>query len=209
VSETAESPRRTPGRPRSEASHQAIIEATLALLVEVGFRALTMEAVRTRAGVGKATIYRRWSSKEELVRDAIVFLHVDFDTPDTGSLRGDYDALAQAVRASASRGGAATLMPRLLGDAVNDPELHAIFRANLVEPRRAALRQVLERAIARGEIREGVDLELMIDLFAGPAVYRLLITGGDMSRMFSVDEQLDALMHGLAPAREGRQPRAS
>ena len=66
-----------------------------------------MEAVRTRAGVGKATIYRRWSSKEELVRDAIVFLHDEFETPDTGSLRGDYDALAMAVRASASRGGAA------------------------------------------------------------------------------------------------------
>jgi AcrR family transcriptional regulator len=199
MSETAESPRRTPGRPRSEASHQAIIRATLELLLEVGYRSLTMEAVRDRAGVGKATIYRRWSSKEDLVRDAIVFLHQEFDTPDTGSLRGDYEALATAVRASASRGGAATLMPRLLGDAVNDPQLHAIFRVNLVEPRRAALRTVLERAVARGEIREGVDLELMIDLFAGPAVYRLLITGGDMSQMFSVEAQMDALMNGLAP----------
>jgi AcrR family transcriptional regulator len=199
MSETAESPRRTPGRPRSEASHQAIIQATLELLVEVGFRSLTMEAVRTRAGVGKATIYRRWSSKEDLVRDAIVYLHDEFKTPDTGSLRGDYDALARAVRASASRGGTATLMPRLLGDAFNDPELHAIFRAHLVEPRRAALRTVLERAIARGEIRGDVDLELMIDLFAGPAVYRMLISGGDMSKMFTVDAQLEALMSGLAP----------
>ena len=79
MSETAESPRRMPGRPRSEASHQAIIEATLELLIEVGYGSLTMEAVRARAGVGKATIYRRWSSKEELVRDAIVFLHDEFD----------------------------------------------------------------------------------------------------------------------------------
>ena len=134
MSETAESPRRKPGRPRSEASHQAIIEATLALLIEVGYGSLTMEAVRTRAGVGKATIYRRWASKEELVRDAIVFLHEEFETPDTGSLRGDYDALAVAVRASASRGGAAMLMPRLLGESVHDPELFAIFRANLVDP---------------------------------------------------------------------------
>ena len=201
MSETAESPRRTPGRPRSEASHQSIVRATLDLLIEVGYGALTMEAVRTRAGVGKATIYRRWSSKEELVRDAIVYLHDDFDTPDTGSLRGDYAALATAVRASASRGGAAMLMPRLLGESVHDPELFAIFRANLVEPRRAALRSVLERAVARGEIREGVDLELMVDLFAGPAVYRLLITGGDMAQMFSVDEQLEALMNGLAGPR--------
>ena len=147
MSETAESPRRMPGRPRSEASHQAIIHATLELLIEVGYGALTMEAVRTRAGVGKATIYRRWSSKEELVSDTIVFLHEEFETPDTGSLRGDYDALAGAVRASAARGGAAMLMPRLLGESVHDPELFAIFRANLVEPRRAALRSVLERAV--------------------------------------------------------------
>jgi len=198
MSETAESPRRTPGRPRSEASHHAIIEATLELLVEAGYGSLTMEAVRTRAGVGKATIYRRWASKEELVRDAIVFLHDEFDTPDTGSLRGDYEALATVVRASASRGGA-TLMPRLLGEAVNDPELFAIFRANLVEPRRAALRAVLARAVARGEIRGDIDLELILDLFAGPAVYRMLITAGDMSQMFSPEEQLDALMNGLAP----------
>ena len=200
MSETAESPRRMPGRPRSEASHQAIIEATLELLVEAGYGSLTMEAVRTRAGVGKATIYRRWASKEELVRDAIVFLHDEFDTPDTGSLRGDYAALAAVVRASASRGGV-TLMPRLLGEAVNDPELFAIFRANLVEPRRAALRTVLGRAVARGEIRGDIDLELILDLFAGPAVYRLLITGGDMAQMFSVEEQMDALMNGLAPPR--------
>ena len=198
MSETAESPRRMPGRPRSEASHHAIIEATLELLVEAGYGSLTMEAVRTRAGVGKATIYRRWASKEELVRDAIVFLHDEFDTPDTGSLRGDYEALAQVVRASASRGGA-TLMPRLLGEAVNDPELFAIFRANLVEPRRAAFRTVLGRAVARGEIRGDIDLELLLDLFAGPAVYRLLLTGGDMTQMFDVDAQLDVLLNGLAP----------
>ena len=201
MSETAESPRRTPGRPRSEASHQAIIQATLELLIEVGYGALTMEAVRTRAGVGKATIYRRWSSKEELVSDTIVFLHETFAAPDTGSLRGDYAALAGAVRASASRGGAAMLMPRLLGESVHDPELFAIFRAHLVEPRRAALRTVLERAVARGEIRHGIDPELMVDLFAGPAVYRMLITGGDVSQMFSVDAQMDALMNGLAPRR--------
>ena len=199
MSETAESPRRTPGRPRSEASHQAIIQATLELLIEVGYGALTMEAVRTRAGVGKATIYRRWSSKEELVRDAIVFMHEDFTEIDTGSLRGDYEAIAAQVRSSAQRAGAGTFAPRLLGESINDPELHAIFYENLVRPRRDALGTLLRRAIERGELRGDLDLELMIDLFAGPAVYRLLITGGDMSQMFSVEAQMDALMNGLAP----------
>ena len=199
MSETAESPRRMPGRPRSEASHQAIIRATLELLVENGYRSLTMEGVRARAGVGKATIYRRWSSKEELVRDAIVAMHDDFEAPDTGSLRGDYEGLAARVLASADRAGAATFMPRLLGDAANDPELHAIFYEHLVEPRRAQMRAVLQRAVARGEIRADVDVELMIDMFAGPIVYRLLITGGDYGQLPTLDEQLDAVLNGLAP----------
>jgi AcrR family transcriptional regulator len=205
VNETAESPRRTPGRPRSEASHQAIIRATLELMLEIGYGSLTMEGVRARAGVGKATIYRRWASKEELVRDAIAFMHDDLEAPDTGSLRGDYEGLAARVRSAAQREGAATFMPRLLGEAVNDPELHAIFYANLVKPRRDQLRAVLERAVARGELRDDVDVELMIDLFAGPAVYRLLITGGDLSQMFEVADQFDALLNGLKPG----QPRAS
>jgi AcrR family transcriptional regulator len=199
VSETAESPRRTPGRPRSEESHQAIIRATLELMLEIGYGSLTMEGVRARAGVGKATIYRRWASKEELVRDAIAFMHDDLEAPDTGSLRGDYEGLAARVRSAAQREGAATFMPRLLGEAVNDPALHAIFYANLVKPRRDQLRAVLERAVARGELRDDVDVELMIDLFAGPAVYRLLITGGDLSQMFEVGDQLDALLNGLQP----------
>jgi AcrR family transcriptional regulator len=199
MNETAESPRRTPGRPRSEASHQAIIRATLELLLETGYRALTMEGVRARAGVGKATIYRRWSSKEALVRDAIVFVHHDLEAPDTGSLRGDYEGIASRVRSAAQRAGAATLMPRLLGETANDPELHAIFYATLVEPRRAQMRAILRRAIARGEIRDDLDIELIIDLFAGPVVYRLAITGGDFAQLPAVDEQLDALLNGLAP----------
>ena len=199
MSKTAESPRRAPGRPRSEASHQAIIRATLELLLESGYRPLTMEGVRARARVGKATIYRRWSSKEELVRDAIVFLHDDLQAPDTGSLRGDYEGMASRVRAAAHRVGAATLMPRLLGETANDPELHAIFYENLVEPRRAQMRAVLQRAMARGEIRDDVDIELMIDLFAGPVIYRLLLTRGDLEQLPAIDEQLDAVLNGLAP----------
>jgi AcrR family transcriptional regulator len=202
MSETAESPRRAPGRPRSEASHQAIIRATLELLLETGYRSLTMDGVRARAGVGKATIYRRWSSKEELVRDAIVFMHDDVEAPDTGSLRGDYEGMAMRVVSAAHRSGAATLMPRLLGDVADDPELRAIFYENLVEPRRAQMRAILNRAMARGEIRDDVDVELIIDLFAGPVIYRLLITGGDYAQLYSIDEQLDVLIGGLAPRRD-------
>jgi AcrR family transcriptional regulator len=190
---------RAPGRPRSAESHHAIIRAVLELLLEDGFRSLTMEQVRVRAGVGKATIYRRWSSKEEMVRDAIVYLNQEFQTPDTGTFRGDYDAIVTMTIASAQRSGAANFMPRLLAEAAGNPELHAIFYANLVAPRRRALRQALERAVRRGELRDDVDLELAIDLLAGPVVYRLLITAGDFDQLFAVDDLLDAVLGGLSP----------
>ena len=114
------------------------------------------------------------------------------------------NTIAAQVRSSAGRVGAATFAPRLLGEAVNDPELHAIFYENLVQPRRDALGGILRKAVERGELRDDVDVEQMIDLFAGPAVYRMLITGGDMSRMFAVEAQLDALLNGLRPAASPR-----
>ena len=95
------------------------------------------------------------------MRDAIVFLHEEFDVPDTGSLRGDYEAIAALVRAARRESGAARLAPRLLGEAINDPELHAIFYEHLVRPRREALGGLLQRAVDRGEIRGDVDIELL------------------------------------------------
>ncbi|WP_254721945.1 TetR/AcrR family transcriptional regulator [Kovacikia minuta] len=84
-----------PGRPRSAQSHQAMLQATLELLAEVGFEAMSIEAIATRAGVGKTTIYRRYSSKAELVADAIESIREEVLLPDTGSLWGDMDALIQ------------------------------------------------------------------------------------------------------------------
>lgn len=189
---------RTPGRPRSEASHQAIVQATLELLIEGGYRSLTMEQVRDRAGVGKATIYRRWASKEELVSEVVSYLHQDLEAPDTGSVRGDLEAVAQLALEGAQRTGASTAIVRLLADAVGNAELHAIFTQALVMPRRRTVRQALERAVSRGEIREGLDLELVVDLLAGPMLYRILINGGVLSGLEERPGQLlDILLDGI------------
>ena len=87
--------KKTPGRPRSAKSHQAILKATLELLGEVGFESMSIEAISTRAGVGKTTIYRRYSSKEELVADAIESIRQDVVIPDTGNLWSDLDLLIE------------------------------------------------------------------------------------------------------------------
>jgi AcrR family transcriptional regulator len=172
--------RRPPGRPRSERSHQAIVVATLELLAEQGFQQLTMEQVARRAGVGKATIYRRWPAKADLVKDAIRYFSAELPVPDTGSLAGDWAVLSEAVIAVARNRNAALLMPRLLSEVAQDAEMHAVFSAWLVEPRREVLRTVLRRAMERGELRDDADPELLIDMLVGPIIYRFIITGGDM-----------------------------
>jgi AcrR family transcriptional regulator len=189
---------RRPGRPRSGEADQAIVRAALELLLEGGYRTLTMEAVRARSGVGKATLYRRFGSKEELVAHAVRHLHQDLGAPDTGSLRGDYEAISQAALATARTTNGAIFLPRLLAEAAGEPELHAIFYENLVRPRRAAMLEMLRRAVARGELRDDVDLELVVDLLTGPHIYRALISGGDIEQLFAPSELLEAVMRGLA-----------
>jgi AcrR family transcriptional regulator len=193
---------RAPGRPRSAEADAAIIAATLETLVTDGYRALTMEKVRERAGVGKATIYRRYASKEELVRAAVEHLNqgVPPEPPDTGSLRGDFGTIVSALIAGAEVSGALTFMPRMLSEVAHDAELRGIFYAALVQPRRDAVEAVLRRGIARGEIRDDVDVELAIDLVAGPMVYRAVISGGDVEHIGERAMQvLDAVLEGLSP----------
>jgi AcrR family transcriptional regulator len=191
---------RSPGRPRSAAADEAIIAATLALLVEDGYRALTMERVRERSGVGKATIYRRYASKEELVRAAIVHLNADIPLPDdTGSLEGDYMAVVEIVLARGESTGALALMPRLLGEVADNPDMHALFSEHLVEPRRRVVRGILQRAVERGEVRADADLDLAIDLVVGPIIYRVVIAGGDTAKLGDPRLLLRAALDGLRP----------
>ncbi len=192
---------RAPGRPRSADADEAILTATLGVLLEEGFRGLSVEAVRQRAGVGKATIYRRFPDKDALVRAAIETLHRGFEEPpDTGSFVGDLELIWQQGYAADPR--VTSFAPRLLAEAANDPEMHAIFRSALIEPRRAYVGEVLRRAIERGELRDDIDLDVMIDLVAGPYIYRLLIDGGDPT--VSIERgtaPLRVVLEGLAPRR--------
>jgi AcrR family transcriptional regulator len=191
---------RAPGRPRSVEADEAILRATLEILAHDGYRALTMEQVRERSGVGKATIYRRYASKEELVSAAIVHLNSDIPLPDdTGSVFGDFAATAQLVLEGAARTGALNLMPRLLSEVTNDPEMHALFSEHLVEPRRRIVRAIVERAKARGEIRADFDTDLAIDLMVGPFIYRLIVSGGDPAAAGNPAEILGVILDGLRP----------
>jgi AcrR family transcriptional regulator len=201
----SEAATRRPGRPRSAAADASIVRATLEVLLEDGYRGLTMEQVRARAGVGKATLYRRYGSKQELVVEAIRHLNQPIELPDTGSVRADILAVAASVLAGAARVGFASFVPRLLADAAGDPEMHGIFYDNLVAPRRAVMGEVLRRGVERGELRADLDVELAIDIITGPWVYRLLISGGDADAIYRLDPSalLDLILGGIAARPSG------
>jgi AcrR family transcriptional regulator len=145
-----EAPVRAPGRPRSMLADDAIVDATIALLVEEGFDRLSMDAVAARAGVGKATIYRRWSSKEALVIDAVARRTDPLPVgPAGGSVRDRLVALLQAILAT-SRTGVGRLLPCMVGASVTNPTLAANYRDQIMAPRRARVAAVLRDGVAAG-----------------------------------------------------------
>jgi AcrR family transcriptional regulator len=192
---------RPPGRPRDPAADAKILGAALALALEGGLAGLTMEGIAARAGVGKATVYRRWTTKEALLADALRELAPGVEVPDTGSARGDYLAL---MRGSSERFDrrATVIVARLLTEAAEEPELFTALRAAVVDPRRAALRAILERGAERGEVRADADLELAVDALAGPVMYRAMVDGAhyaDVAAAGHPEALWDLVAGGLAP----------
>jgi AcrR family transcriptional regulator len=166
------------GRPREVRLDGAIRAATLELVAEVGIHDFRMDDVAERAGVGKAAIYRRYRSKDELVTATVAALVSEITVPDTGSTREDLLALMREAVEVYSDPVKAGIMPSLVGAMPQRPELARAVRDGFLAQRRAALRAVLDRGVARGDLRADLDVELALDVLGGPLFYRLLITGG-------------------------------
>jgi AcrR family transcriptional regulator len=174
------------GRPRSERSHRAIVDAANEILEERGFVDLTMDEVAQRAGVSKATIYRRWPTKGTLVFEAF---SADFlarqPLSDTGSLRGDLlNGLRGWMRAVKGTVTGRTLVG-LIAEVQRDPELAEIWRERVVTPVRARNRIMIDRAVERGEVSADIDPEVMLDMLYGPAYHRLLQSHLPLSDRFA------------------------
>jgi AcrR family transcriptional regulator len=169
----------TAGRPRSEEAHRAILDAALELLVEVGYSALTMEGIASRAGVGKATIYRRWSSKLPLVIEAFGALPA-MEESDSGDLVTDLERMLKSYLSVFNSTPLGAVYPSLVGECAHDPELVTLLSPLLLE-RRKPLMRALERAAARGELRPDQDLELAADLIVGPIAVRIFFAGGKLN----------------------------
>ncbi len=185
------------GRPRSEQADRAIMAAALELLAERGIAGMSIEEVASRAGVGKATIYRRWSSKGALALDAFLAeFRQQQPLPDTGSLRGDLRASLRAWVRAVTHTPVGRILADLIGEAQHDKDLAVSYRERVLEPLRQQHRIMLDRAIARGEIPADTDREVALDLMFGAAQHRLLLGHLPLTERF-VRQVVDVIVAGL------------
>jgi AcrR family transcriptional regulator len=171
---------------RSERARQAVLNAADDLLVEHGFAGLTMEKIAVRAGVAKQTIYRWWPSKVDVLLDALGDdLAEELTPPDHGDLRCDLREHLAAVAEFLTTAHAGAVLRALLGQAQHDPELATRLRAGHLLDQRARDRLPFERAVARGELAAGTDLDDAVERLVGPVHYRVLVTGDPVPRSFT------------------------
>ena len=170
----ADQERKSPGRPRSARADEAIIEAVLDLLADGTLaEEISIEAVAARAGVGKATIYRRWSNKEALLVDAVATIKGEPPELAGESVRDDLVTLLRPIAVPAhTRAG--KIMPCLLSEMHRSPALSRCFQ-KITEPRREQMRQVLARGVAAGELCADLDFELVTVMLVGPLISQALI----------------------------------
>ena len=186
------------GRPREARADRAIVAAALELMAEHGVHALRMDDVADRAGVGKATIYRRYRSKEQLVTDAVGALVSEIEVPDSGSTRTDLLALMREAVELYRGSLAARLMPTIIDEMSRNAELAAVARDRFLNARRAALETVFDRGVRRGDLRSDLDMELALDVLAGPLFYRLVVTGGPIDERLA-EGVVELILAGFAP----------
>ncbi|WP_406497489.1 TetR/AcrR family transcriptional regulator [Streptomyces sp. NBC_00846] len=194
------------GRPRSAAADEAILEATRASLVDLGWSKLTMGDVATRAGVAKTTLYRRWAGKNELVVDAVAVLFDELELPDLGSLSADVQAVVLQFAALLERPEARTALMAVVAVSTRDEALRTRIRDSIVYRQKRLVLQGRQRAQERGELpveqdekRAATTADLIFDVIAGAVVHRALVSAepidADWARRFTV-----LLLAGLGAA---------
>jgi AcrR family transcriptional regulator len=189
---------RLAGRPRSAEAHDAILRAAIVVVREVGYDAAAMDAIAARAGVGKATVYRRWSSKEALVADAIEQIMVTRVVPDTGTTRGDLRSVMRETMRMYHDPQTTPFLSALVAAMARSETIALAVRNGFVAARRDTMRQVIVRGIARGELRRNMDIALALDLLSGPFLSRALVTGTPIDERL-VRGVVDAVLAAFAP----------
>ena len=184
------------GRPRSIESHQAILEATLSLLAEVGYESMSIEAIASQAGVGKTTIYRRYAGKEELVAAAIESIREEVVIADTGSLWGDLDSIIETAAQTTLSAPGRQAAAMIISSASTNPQFAQLYWKNYLQPRRQAFAVVIERAKTRKEVKADLDPGLVFDTMSGIMLYSRIFHSTSESWQDYVRRALHLLLEG-------------
>ena len=185
----ADPDRKGPGRPRSARVDEAIITSVVELLAEgTTAESLSIEAVAARAGVGKATIYRRWANKDALLVDAVASLKGPLPEIGGESVRDDLITLLRPVGLPAMT-QAARVLPCLISELKRSPMLNQCYQ-RIVEPRRQLMRDVLGRGIASGELRPDLDVEVVMAILVGPMVAQNMLNWNPVLDVTKLPEQI-------------------
>lgn len=190
--------KRPPGRPRSEHARLAILRTTLRVLAKTGFSDLTIEEIASRAGVGKATVYRWWPDKAALIADAFARSTVQrLHFPDSGSVETDMSQqMRQLIKVFGGPKG--RIVSAILAAGQTDNRLIAAFRERFLMPRRLEAYATLDRGVARGELHKNVDRDLLLDSLYGPIYMRFLIRHDQLTPEF-VDHLCALVLGGARP----------
>ncbi|MDP9799213.1 AcrR family transcriptional regulator [Catenuloplanes nepalensis] len=182
---------------RSEEARLSILEAADDLLVERGYAQLTIEGIAARAGVAKQTIYRWWQSKTDVLLEAFTTdAREALSPPDTGELVTDLRLHLRGLALFLTEHDAGAVFRALHGEAQHDATLAARLRTEHLSRQRELDRSPLERAVARGDLPAGLDLDLLVDTLVGPIYYRVLVSGDPVGAEFT-DRLVDEALRGL------------
>lgn len=194
----ADPEKRSPGRPRSTRADEAIIEAVLDLVAEgATVEALSIEAVAARAGVGKATIYRRWANKEQLIVDAVAALKGPVPEVPGRSVREDLVLLVRGMRHN-HQGRAGKIMPCLVPEIRRNPQMFERYQA-AIAPRKEVMKAVLRRGTQTGELRADLDIELAALMLNGPTIVQSMLNWDPTLDTEDFAERLvNAIIDGIA-----------
>jgi AcrR family transcriptional regulator len=192
-----------PGRPRRIEVDRAIVAATLDILVEEGYTALTVEAVAARAGVGKTTLYRRWPSKDLLIADALASVNDELPpVPAAGSIRDRLVEMLENVRLRGPETFSGRIMPRMVAYARSHPHLYAMYTERVLEPRRERLRALLREGVASGELRPDLNIDVATTCFVAPMLYSsLVLCSGDQAPEGLSEQIVDLVLNGAGSSR--------
>jgi AcrR family transcriptional regulator len=183
---------RRPGRPRDARADEAILEAAVSVLADRGPAGFTVDEVASRAGCGKATVYRRWPSRAALLLDTAHQMGLEPPLVDTGTLRGDLVEILRTLAHKMRDTPAGRILPSVMAEASVDPGMREVL-IGFMQDRRDRPRQILRRGVERGELPPDTDVELILDLLGGTVMFRELLAGhpvGDDEIVRMVDRVL-------------------